>query len=46
MIEPERFPLIAEALLKRGYREMHVQDILGHNNLRLAREVWRAPRRD
>lgn len=41
MIEPERIPLIAEALLKRGYKEAHVQGILGHNNLRVAKQVWR-----
>jgi membrane dipeptidase len=41
MIEPERFPLIAEALLKRGYSETHVQGILGHNNLRVAKKVWK-----
>lgn len=27
MIEPERFPWIAEALLKRGYSETHAQGI-------------------
>ena len=41
MIEPERFPLIAEGLLKRGYSEPQVQGILGHNNLRVARQVWK-----
>jgi len=41
MIEPERFPVIAEALLKRGYSETDVQGILGHNNLRVASRVWR-----
>ena len=40
-VEPERFPLIAEALLKKGYREQDVQGILGHNNLRVARQVWK-----
>jgi membrane dipeptidase len=40
-VEPERFPVIAEALLKKGYREADVQGILGHNNLRVAREVWK-----
>lgn len=39
-VEPERFPVIAEALLKMGYPETDVQGILGHNNLRVAREVW------
>jgi membrane dipeptidase len=41
MIEPERFPIIAEALLTRGYREADVHGILGHNNLRVAKRVWR-----
>jgi membrane dipeptidase len=41
MIEPERFPVIAEALLKRGYSETDVQGIMGHNNLRVAKHVWR-----
>jgi membrane dipeptidase len=40
-VEPERFPVIAEELLKRGYRETDVQGILGHNNLRVARAVWK-----
>jgi membrane dipeptidase len=40
-VEPERFPVIAEALLARGYREADVQGILGHNNLRVARRVWK-----
>lgn len=41
MIEPERFPQIAEALLDRGYAETEVQGILGHNNVRVAKQVWR-----
>lgn len=41
MIEPERFPRIAEALLRAGYSESQVQGILGHNNLRVAAQVWR-----
>jgi membrane dipeptidase len=41
MVEPERFPWIAEALLRRGYSEAHVQAIFGHNNLRVASRVWR-----
>jgi membrane dipeptidase len=41
MIEPERIPKIAEALLQRGYSEGHVRGILGENNLRVARQVWR-----
>jgi len=45
-VEPERFPIIAEGLLKRGYSDTDVQGILGHNNLRVARQVWRTPRLD
>jgi membrane dipeptidase len=41
LIEPERIPVIAEELLNRGYPEPDVQGILGHNNLRVARAVWR-----
>ena len=41
MIEPERFPEIAEALSNRGYTDSQVQGILGHNNLRVAKQVWR-----
>ena len=40
-VEPERFPEIAEGLLHLGYSEADVQGILGHNNLRVARAVWR-----
>jgi membrane dipeptidase len=40
-VEPERFPVIAEGLLQLGYTEADVQGILGHNNLRIARAVWR-----
>jgi membrane dipeptidase len=40
-VEPERFPIIAEGLLKMNYSEADVQGILGHNNLRVARRVWK-----
>ena len=40
-VEPERFPLIAEGLLKMGYSDRDVQGIMGDNNLRVARQVWR-----
>jgi membrane dipeptidase len=39
-VEPERFPAIAEGLLRRGYSDSDVQGILGQNNLRVAAEVW------
>jgi membrane dipeptidase len=41
MVEPERLPVIAEELLKRGYREEEVRGILGGNNFRVAVEVWK-----
>jgi membrane dipeptidase len=41
MIEPERFPMIAMALLQKGYSDTEVQGILGHNNRRVALRVWR-----
>jgi membrane dipeptidase len=41
LIEPERIPAIAEALLKKGYSDGHVRGILGDNNLRVAKQVWR-----
>lgn len=40
-VEPERFPIIAESLLKMGYSDADVQGILGHNNLRVAQKVWK-----
>ena len=41
MIEPERVPEIVEALLRQGYGDEVVAGILGRNNLRVARRVWR-----
>jgi membrane dipeptidase len=41
-VEPERFPVIADALLQRGYSEEDVKGIMGHNNLRVAGQVWGA----
>ena len=38
---PRRVALIAESLLMCGYGEADVQGILGHNNLRVARGLWR-----
>jgi len=40
-VEPERFPVIADRLLQMGYSEADVQGIMGHNNLRVARKVWK-----
>lgn len=41
MVEPERFPQIADALAQRGYPQPAVDKILGLNWLRVARTVWR-----
>lgn len=41
MMEPERFPTIAEALLKSGHSEQDVCKILGGNHVRIARQVWK-----
>lgn len=46
MVEPERVPLIIEALLKRGYSEEAVAGIVGGNHLRVARAVWQPSTRD
>ena len=43
MVEPERIPEIADALMKRGFSESQVRGILGENNLRVARQVWKTP---
>lgn len=40
-VEPERIPLIAEALLARNWKEDDVEGLLGKNNLRVAKQVWR-----
>ena len=41
MIEPERIPAIADALLADGWSDTDLLGILGENNLRVAREVWK-----
>jgi membrane dipeptidase len=40
-VEPERIPIIAEALLIRGWKDSEVAGVLGENNLRVAQQVWR-----
>lgn len=40
-VEPERFPRIVEGLLRMGYSDADVQAIIGQNNLRVARAVWK-----
>jgi membrane dipeptidase len=41
MIEPERIPAIAEALLASGWSDAELAGFLGGNNLRVARTVWK-----
>jgi membrane dipeptidase len=41
MMEPERLPAIAECLLKNGFTERDVCDILGGNHVRIAQQVWK-----
>jgi membrane dipeptidase len=41
MIEPERLPAIAEALLDAGWSDDELLGFLGGNNLRVAASVWK-----
>ncbi len=41
MVEPERIPVIADALLASGWSDSDLQGFLGANNLRVARAVWK-----
>lgn len=41
LVEPERIPDIAEALIKSGWSERALRGFLGENNLRVAQQVWR-----
>lgn len=41
MVEPERIPLIAEALSADGWSDDELRGVLGENNMRLARAVWK-----
>jgi membrane dipeptidase len=41
MVEPERIPVIAEALLASGWSDDDLEGFLGANNLRVARQVWK-----
>lgn len=43
MVEPERLPAIARALLACGYARNDVLGILGGNFMRVARECWPRP---
>ena len=41
MVEPERIPAIADALLAGGWSDADLEGFLGANNLRVARAVWK-----
>jgi membrane dipeptidase len=41
IIEPERIPQIAQALLQLGYSDSALRGVLGENHLRVARQVWK-----
>lgn len=41
MVEPERIPAIAEALLASGWSGADLEGFLGANNLRVASAVWK-----
>lgn len=38
---PEQIPELAEKMVKAGYSEQDISDVLGGNWVRLAREVWK-----
>nr|WP_316640435.1 membrane dipeptidase [uncultured Roseateles sp.] len=42
MMAPEAIPGTVEALLRRGYRDAHIEAILGGNWMRIARQVWKS----
>ena len=41
MAQPEQFPELAEALLRRGYSDDALEKLLGGNFLRVASQVWK-----
>lgn len=41
MVEPERIPAIADALLASGWSDAELEGFLGANNLRVAQQVWK-----
>ncbi len=41
MVEPERIPEIASALVASGWQEADLRGFLGENNLRVAKQVWK-----
>jgi membrane dipeptidase len=43
MVEPERLPALAEALLRLGYSDDDLAALFGGSLLRVADQVWRAP---
>jgi microsomal dipeptidase-like Zn-dependent dipeptidase len=41
MVEPERLPAVAEALMAKGYSADSLSRILGGNLIRIARQTWK-----
>jgi len=41
LVRPEQVPAIVAELVRMGYDDEALQDILGGNLLRVARQVWR-----
>lgn len=39
-VEPERMPILTEAMVKQGYSDADIRGILGENFLRVAAETW------
>ena len=40
-VEPQRIPQIVESLINIGWNEQNIKGVLGENNLRIAKQVWR-----
>ena len=40
-VVPEQMPAFTEGLLKQGYKDADVANILGGNWLRIAKQVWK-----
>jgi membrane dipeptidase len=44
-VPPEALPDVTEEVLRRAYSEHEIRCVLGENLLRVARQVWKWPRR-
>jgi membrane dipeptidase len=41
LAQPDQLPQLTEGLLRRGYAEQDVRNILGLNWVRVAQQVWK-----